>query len=638
MREIIHQLKYLRDRERLPELSFQFCLFLQRMEEKCPDEVLLAGALLTARLAEGSVCIDLERESGRALFRENSESSSRSGIEAPELEKWIKNCQKSLCVGKPGDHTPLVLDPSNRLYLQKYWKRETRLAKRLKDMAGKTAKTTIPDHDPVKVKRMMDRLFGDKGEGVSWQKVAALTALRQQLTIISGGPGTGKTTTVVNILQLLGNLYEDFHVALAAPTGKAASRLKESVRQKLETNGPGEGSPGDIPGRAFTLHKLLGARVDRSGFRHNADNPLPYDLVVVDEASMVDLMLMARLVDALRDDTSLILVGDKDQLASVEAGAVLASICHHRENRFTGNYIEMASKYGIDIPIHFMEDGGGELTDHIVLLEKSYRFTKNSGIGNLASAILEGDTSRVIEILQSGEYEDVNLLEFERSDQLANMLLKTTGSYFKTINKSIDPGTAIDRVKTGTILCVHRRGPLGTEHVNQLTERLLRREGRIPITGKWYHGKPVIITRNDYSLGLRNGEIGLVLENEEGRLKVYFREDEETLRSINPYRLSHYETAYAVTVHKSQGSEFEDVTIVLPQLSSPVSTRELLYTAVTRARNRCVLVGSVDIIREAIASRAHRSSGLKERLWAGEEIQGDKENDTGKEGGQLSIF
>lgn len=622
MSDYLKKLEKARDRDFISEISFQFCEFLKRIEPDCPPEVLLAACLASERKEQGDVCVELQNEAGKLLFEEGRESGI--GIEAPDPDTWAAACRASTSVGNPGEQKPLILDAAHRLYLQKYWKYERELADRLLEMVSREEEIL----DLKWAGERLDSLFKDEtpGEGPDRQKLAVFTALLQNLTVISGGPGTGKTTTVAKILVLLAETGNYNHMVLAAPTGKAAARLKESVLQeleKLEKDVPGfrkrgtSNSPIQIPDEAFTVHKLLGARKYSSDFRYGSDNPLPYDVVVVDEVSMVDLAMMYRLAGALPKQAKLILLGDKDQLASVEAGAVLASICNYATNRFSEDFISRAGEVGLTVPDSSREPSPKPLTDHIVLLEKSYRFGRESGIGHLAAAILSGNPKESLEILEDNTYPDIALKSYENPSGLGEILMDFLNGYSEALEKISDIADALRLISRFGLLCVHRRGPLGSEQINHLAEHLMRENGLIPAASEWYAGKPVMATRNDYSLGLRNGDLGITLRDDQGGLKVFFKKNEEEHLSFYPSRLSYVETAYAITVHKSQGSEFDNVAVFLPGKTSPVSTKELLYTAVTRARNSCTIVGSRQVFRESISQKAARSSGLREHLWGG---------------------
>ncbi|MDZ7693447.1 MAG: exodeoxyribonuclease V subunit alpha [Balneolaceae bacterium] len=607
MDKLMNDLAKLRDLDEISEIAYQFSEFLRRLDPNCARDVLLAGCLVAQRTEEGDVCVELTQVAASSIFGKGTDSA----INAPSLDDWERALRNSKLVGLPGDARPLILDESGRLYLQKFWKYEARLAEQLLERACKEPEMAS-DSD---LKRELDSLFGTDLDEVDWQKVAAWSAIRNKLTIISGGPGTGKTTTVIKILILMAKLGSLEHMALAAPTGKAASRLMESITGALDRIKPEKSILQQLPDDAVTLHKLLGARRHGGGFRYNRENPLPYNLVVIDEASMVDLALMVRLVDALPKNAKLILLGDKDQLASVEAGAVLGSICAKRQNKFSSACLKSAKEIGLKIPETALESSPKPLTDHIVLLEKSYRFGEDSGIGKLSSAILSGDTQNTLEVLEPKKFEDTTIISFKDLSGFKQILSKMLQRNFRKIVEERSVHRALNLISHLGILCVHRRGPLGANQVNLLAEQLLRDSGQIPATREWYIGKPVMVTRNDYSLGLRNGEIGLTLQDEQGELKVYFPKREGEYSAFLPSRLSFTETAYAITVHKSQGSEFEEVVVVLPAHVSAISTRELLYTAVTRARKRCTIIGSPKVLSGAVDRSINRSSGLEDRLW-----------------------
>ncbi|MDX1638147.1 MAG: exodeoxyribonuclease V subunit alpha [Balneolaceae bacterium] len=608
MSEILQRIRELRDQGIIAEVSYQFCLFLDRVDGRCNDALLLAGCLVSERKGSGDVCVDLREEAGNYLFTDGE----KRGIQAPGLREWTEHLKKTESAGAPGEPTPLTLDDSGRLYLQKYWNYEAFLAARLQAMASAPPAKVSGD----RCREVLHALFGEKNQHEpDWQKVAAWMAVNQKLTVISGGPGTGKTTTVVNILLLMAKLQVLGKAALAAPTGKAASRLATSVADALSQSGIEQVLKDKIPAEASTLHKLLGAERYGSDFRFNRENPLPYDLVVVDEASMIDLALMVKLVDALPDNARLILLGDKDQLASVEAGAVLGSICKRDENRFSDAFIEQAGEAGMVLPERAGEYGQKPLSDNVVLLTKSYRFGEESGIGQLASKVLNGDSDRAITLMQSDKYSDITFRNLESPEDIEQHLRELVLDHYRELTAFGTVEKALQSLGRLGVLCVHRRGPLGSEQVNLMIEKILREEQVVPRTAEWYPGKPVLVTQNDYTLGLHNGELGIVSRDHKKELKVFFGQKDSNHRSFSPSRLTYAEPAYALTVHKSQGSEFNDVGVVLPPRISAVSSKEMLYTAITRSRNNCSLIGTERVLRDMIERGTSRSSGLQDRLW-----------------------
>jgi len=492
-------------------------------------------------------------------------------------DQWI--LEKTPLVSS-GVLTPLIL-VRDRLYLHRYFQYESHLAARLAGMAGIS-------HAVPQLRLLLDHCFGAEAE-TDYQKLAAEVAVTRSLCIISGGPGTGKTTTVVRIIGLLLQaLGTELRIALAAPTGKAAMRLTESIGDSLA----GLAFPADIvasiPTAAATLHRLLGVRRHQPTFRHNRDNPLPWDVVVVDEASMVDLALMSKLVDALRPDARLLLLGDKDQLASVESGAVLSDCVR-------------------SLPANTVE------------LKKSYRF--DAAIKALATAINSGDGEGAWQLLIGRIHDNISLL---RNSYFSFIGEKYCG-YMECIRRCTPDGMAEVFRAFGAfrVLCAARHGARGVQGVNSMVENYLKRNGYDVSSDPWYAGRPVLVTANDYSLELFNGDIGICLPDPvDGRMKVWFESGDGSLRSCLPYRISRCETAWALTVHKSQGSEFREVTVILPEEESRLLTRQLLYTAVTRAKECVQIVASKMIFVYAVQSDYPRSSGLAEMLLEMEQVNG----------------
>lgn len=466
--------------------------------------------------------------------------------------------------------TPLILR-DGRLYLHRYYRYEHRLADQLRALAHRTCKIE-------EGRNLLDELFPPQGE--DWQRRAAEVARQRALCIITGGPGTGKTYTVAKIIALLLKEHgAGLRLALAAPTGKAAMRLAESLGQGLKTIALPEDLAAAIPTRASTLHRLLGVRPDSPRFRHNADNPLPFDVVVVDEASMVDLAMMSKLVDALSPEARLILLGDRDQLASVEAGAVLA-------------------------------DCSRALPDNTVELQKTFRF--DAGIRQLASLVNENKAAEAWKLLQGGEFPQITLHRQIAFGQAVDRCF----DYMRLVAEARDASQYSEifaRFNAFRVLCAVRQGSRGVIAVNQAIERGLRSRGcSIPVAETWYPGRPVMVTSNDYSLDLFNGDIGICLPDlaAGGRIKIWFEKADGRLRSVLPYRLAGCETVFAMTIHKSQGSEFDEVLIVLPEQDTPVLSRELVYTAITRAKRGVALLAEETILQTALERSSKRQSGL----------------------------
>ena len=436
--------------------------------------------------------------------------------------------------------------------------------------------------------------------------------------MISGGPGTGKTSTVVRLLALLAAAGGDIPpvVELAAPTGKAAARLEEAVRAGRALL-PAT-LRGAIPERAATLHRLLRLtpHSTRAGF--DRDRPLAADVVIVDEASMVDLALMTKLVRALRPDARLVLLGDKDQLASVEAGAVLADVCGEAPGFSPAMAAQVAGLIGAEVPAGGA--GGSPLRDTIVLLRESRRFAAGSGIAELAAAVNRGDGAATLTVL-AATHPDVGWRPVADAraarEALATAAVEGFAAYLERVRARAPAADVFAAFAAFRILCPHRIGRDGVEGVNRLVEDALATCGLIHPGGPWYVGRPVMVTRNDHALRLYNGDVGIVLPDPEdgSRASVAFPAADDPERRISPARLPQHETVYAMTVHKSQGSEFDRVLLLLPPEPSRVLTRELLYTAVTRARSRVEVWGTESVVQAGVAARVERSSGLRDALW-----------------------
>ncbi|MCA3782651.1 MAG: AAA family ATPase [Burkholderia sp.] len=655
-----------------------------------------------------------------------------------------------------GDERPLIVDRHDHLYLSRYFDYERRLADALVAQAG----AAVPDEglSPDRLRDSLSRYFGPATGEVDWQRVAAIVALTGRVTIVSGGPGTGKTTTVVGVLACLLDAHPGLRVALAAPTGKAAQRMQEALHARAGDLPPELAAR--LPDTSYTLHRLLGGG-GAAGFRHHQDNPLPYDLIVVDEASMIDVALAAHLLDALAPGARLVLLGDKDQLAAVEAGAVFAELSA-RPTFTAAARTRIAQALGIDdasfaaalpvpddaaparvpaagpaaaevraptlpLPSAFASvsrkpasrpkadprqaslfddepqddegssagtaspslaapvpaDIGGTVTagdtpawievdelawlddvelppfdaddvalasvtaaalastgeaaaasaitpapaplaDCVVWLERNYRFGLDSPIGRLSLAIRSGDVQAALDALPADDAAAASFHD-DAGDTLASStverLARRFGAYLDALRDALaapvpDPLPLFDALNRFRILCATRSGSRGAEHVNALVAAHVRHAARVPLAvgAHWFTGRPIMVTRNDYALGLFNGDIGIALPDAHGVLRVWFRRADGTARAVSPAALPPHETAFALTVHKSQGSEFDEAALVLPASFGRVLTRELVYTAVTRARTRVQVIGPRRVLAQAVATRTQRDSGLAARV------------------------
>jgi exodeoxyribonuclease V alpha subunit len=572
--------------------------------------------MLSSRLSSGDVCLSLDDIEGKPLayFYGDDEQGLNNEIIIPGKNEMIAVLDKSSAVGHDGDYLPLILDPEHKLYFHKYYIFENLLASYIKNLAeSKTLPETISA-----VEDTFSLLFPQSDDGTDWQSVAAYSALSGGITVISGGPGTGKTSTVVKILALIAESGiksgRDILISLAAPTGKAAARLREAVNSAIENLPAGDDVKKLIPTETFTIHRLLGSIRNSHEFRHNRDNHLPHDVVVVDECSMGDMALMCRLVQAVKPGAQLILLGDKDQLSSVEGGAVFGDLCGSDEGVYTENFAMQGRElFGINFPESDIKNlRASKMNDSLIVLKKSYRFSGRSGIGILADLIKKGDASAALDILGDETYPDVKFAYGSPSGKIEDIYRASALSILDGLDCTTEKGIAA-LIEQFSILTAVRRGPLGAEGMNSMAENVLFKMGVLSPREKFYHGRPVMISRNDYSLSLFNGDIGITSNTDS--VEVVFPGNDGEPRVVHPSRLPEHETAFAMTIHKSQGSEFNNVLVVMPDKWNMVMTRELLYTAVTRARNGVVIAAGADIIGEMIVTPTRRMSGLKQKLW-----------------------
>jgi len=551
-----------------------------------------AARALCLALAEGHVCLHLPRLPGAS-----SAALRASGV--------VGTAQA------PGAH-PLVLDDTGRLYLQRHFDYECRLARRLMRAAGDAPQGPAPA-----ALQQLRTLFAADG-GVDWQQLAAALALRRRLLVISGGPGTGKTTTVANLLACLLAQQPQARIALAAPTGKAAARMAEALRQRAQLLPAALRER--LPKQASTVHRLLGA--GPQGFRHHAGQPLALDLLVVDEASMLDLALATRLLEAVPDHARLVLLGDKDQLAAVESGAVFAELS--ADPTLSHDCIEsLAAQCGVP-PAAITPApplAPSPLHDSVVWLTRSFRFDAGSAIAAAAARVRDGDAAGLLAQLREEPSAALQWID-DAGESLSAATLERVAAGFAPFWQALreapqDVPALMQAFERFRVLCAQREGPRGTQALNQRADEWAR--ATLPPTpadeaSPWYAGRPVMVLRNDPVLRLFNGDIGLALPAVDGRMWVHFAAAEGGLRAVPASRLPPHETAYALTVHKAQGSEYDEVLVMLPAQANRVLTRELLYTALTRARQKVQLVAGPAVLQAAVDTPTRRHSGLLARL------------------------
>ncbi|MEK7260229.1 MAG: exodeoxyribonuclease V subunit alpha [Pseudomonadota bacterium] len=636
----------------LTPLSCHFARFIARQSGQTEDSLLvLTAALLSQSNQQGDVCLDLGRRAGTALF---VSATSASGIAsaiagncAPGLEQWREILLQTPCVGKPGELAPLILD-GPRLYLQRYWSDEQTvyhaiearlhavedidlalLQRGLARLYPTHAIAANPDSHP-----QLDLLAPAAAVAPDWQRVASALAVTRRFAVISGGPGTGKTTTVVKVLALLLEQNPSLRLRLAAPTGKAAARMVESIRAARSRLDLAPEIAALLPDEASTLHRLLGYQGNsaRGGFRYNRLNPLLVDCLVIDEASMIDLTLMTALLDATPVNTRIILLGDRDQLASVDAGSVLGDITGHgREMTYSPAMAELLARLtGIEQNWLPQNAAGPAVADAIALLRTSHRFSADSAIGRLATLVNSGEDAAALALLL--QWRDSRADNVWQGDNQGDnqedkevVLLQPAASEWNPLNRAVlewavlrysaylrcdSVEDALQSFESTRILCASHEGPCGDMEINRLLAERLRARGLLE-SGEDFHGKPVMITVNDYELELFNGDIGLLWRDAEGVLQACFAQLDGQVRRLPARSLPDHVTAWALTVHKSQGSEFDQVMLVLPaDVDSPLLLRELLYTGITRARSRLLIHSAAEVFAAACRTPVQRSSGL----------------------------
>lgn len=557
--------------------------------------------LLSKKLAEGSVCVDLNQVNWEKLKEEEAVLTQFKLISTEDLKKnkFVSEDEK---VKKP-----LIL-ANNRLYLQRYYQYESLVLQKIKTLIENG-----DEHETVEklsaIKSEVQKLFEINSTGdTDWQAVAAISSVLNRFSIITGGPGTGKTTTLAKVLSLLFKLNPEMKVALAAPTGKAAARMAESLKNAAG-NFPDLKTEFEqlIPS---TLHRLLGYQKNSIYFKHHSENLLPYDLVIVDESSMIDLALFAKLLDAVGKGTHLILLGDKNQLAAVEAGSLFGDLCMAQPelNLFSREKAGFINDFLIDesskINAENISESQHPLFEKVVELQHSFRFSDDGGIGKLSKAIISNQPEEIRSFFENKD-EQV-LTDTGYADEIFNDFAANYAEYIQ----ENDIKTALEKLNNQRILCAVREGDKGVYALNRKIEKYLHGKGLISPGSEFYENRPLMVTGNNYELGLFNGDIGIVREG-----RVWFESADGSLKSVLPAFLENVETVFAMTIHKSQGSEFSRVLTVLPENPDlALLTAELLYTAVTRAKNQIIIQGSEEILLLCAGRRVERSSGIADRF------------------------
>ncbi len=585
----------------IPDVHRQFSDFF---EDKTLGPFLY---LLSKRFMEGHICLDLDDIDADELMEGgfgNFDPSRLATVESIE---------------SADDYQPFILW-KNKLYMQRYFHYETIVYQRIVELIrSENAFQKDLENQLRSLKSDIATIFPpDDLSKPDWQMIAAISACLNQFNIITGGPGTGKTTTVAKILSLLFRLNPKLKVALAAPTGKAAARMAESLKETAQKDTMAfDEATKDFFGNLepSTLHRLLGAKTNDIYFKHNRKNPLPHDLIIVDESSMIDVAMFAKVLDAIKPSTKVIFLGDKDQLTSVEAGSLFGDLCTaqgelnlFRPHRAT-LINELMPSGKTPIPHENIQKSNHLLSEHILELQHSYRFASGGNIGTFSRGIIENDIL-TIEGFFDGHAPDISL-DFDYN----NDTLTSFAEGYREYILEPDIGLALQKLNRLRVLCAMRVGEQGVYSSNQKIERYLQEKNLISITGTFYEHRPVIVTGNNYELGLFNGDIGIVRKDDKGILRVYFEDAAGKFRGIQPAFITASETVFAMTIHKSQGSEFENVLVQLPTFAdNTLLTRELLYTAITRAKKNVLVQASREVILETCQRRVKRGSGIAQRF------------------------
>ena len=645
---MLHLLTQLKNEKLISELNYQFAKFIDRQQQGfdySPQQqnlAILLAALVSFNVMQGHSCVRLDSAAARNPFGLTGKHSLFlpqiwQKIGEVEPAEWQPLLANHIAFSYSPEQVAPMLFQANRLYFYRYWQAENRTARYLLQ-----AVTNSQNFANVELhKQILDRFFPNENTEIDWQKIAVATALKQPFCLISGGPGTGKTRTVAILLAALQLKQRELglpllHIALATPTGKAAARLKESISDNLNQLALPAELQNAVPNQASTIHSLIGITPHSDTPKHNARNPLHLDLLVVDEASMIDLFVMEKLFNALKPTTRVIMLGDKDQLASVEAGSMMSELGRFLADGYSPEHSRyLAQTTGFEIPP--VKANVPPLCDSLCHLRKSYRFDEKSGIKRLADEINAQQAVGSWQIFANAVFSDLQLAEYPSQTAFADPQQHQQHCVKMVVTKAVelyrdylelvklrqaDPqAVSVEQIfatfQKVRFLSALRVSELGVERLNQHIAEALQQKGFVQFrhSRDSYLGKPILITENAPQLHIFSGDIGIILPDEQGKLRLYFDSQQNGKpHSISPSRVPSFEPAYVMTVHKSQGSEFEHTLLVMPLNASPVVTKELLYTAVTRAKKAFTLFSDEKIWKQGVKSEIQRQSGLAEQL------------------------
>jgi len=568
--------------------------------------------LVSKRLHEGHICVDLDE-----VMNERAEMPPNlitSEIDPIVFTRWVSTSLEPV--------KPFVVH-KDKIYLHRYFKYETQILHAIGRIIANERKVRQVRLEQIKlVGETLQYLLDEdevtnlsKQEQTDWQFVGAVQGFLNNFTIITGGPGTGKTTTVAKILSILYHVIPNCSVALAAPTGKAAVRMADSLKNtKLKLSAEIKEKFNNLS--PSTIHRLLKTIPSSIYFKHNAENPLPYDVVIVDESSMIDVAIFSKLLDAIGNGTRLILLGDKNQLASVEAGSLLGDFCKSLTdvNQFDATTASFINQFIIDDPRRLKDSDISEpnhpLSGHIIELMKSHRFKSDSGIGKLSKAIINNE-QQVLKDWIHTQQQSIVQLDIKNSPALFELFVEGYEAYISEPNIA----KALQKLNNLRVLCAVRLSSFGLYAINKKIEAVLQRKGLLNTNEAFYENRPIIVTQNYPDLHLFNGDVGIIRTDENGVKKAWFEDAEKTIRGVLPAYISNMETVFAMTIHKSQGSEYDKILVILPEnADNKLLTRELLYTAVTRSKNELIVQAPEKIILQTIAEKVKRASGIMYRF------------------------